>query len=261
MKKNNATLSVYIPTYNRKDRLFELLNSIAAIKTTTGNISFEVVVCDNASTDGTQNLAHQAVSNNIIDTYIRRRINEGADSNILDCFKFTTGDFVWVLCDDDIPRPDSIANIQRVISEHGNSVNLIYVNRRCEWMDGSVQKERGSDCKEGIEKNIEKLIVSPGTDLLTASTLVLKRQVQPMTYVQDFGMGNFVSPLCMALDAISSGPAYLFAEPQLIYREGDKSGWIAEWPKIWKVNVPTLLQKFLKDHQLAENLVDWSVFQ
>jgi len=261
MKKNNPSLSIYIPTYNRKDRLFELLNALAAIKTQSASTDFEVVVCDNASSDGTPNLAHQAVSNNIVDTYIRRRINEGPDSNILDCFKFTTGDFVWVLCDDDIPQPHSIRNIQKAIADHGHEVQLIYANRRCEWMDGSVYKERGADCPEGVEHSLATLIKVPGMDLLTASTLVLKRQLQPLKYVREFGMGNSVSPLAMALDAIASGPAYLFSEPQVIYREGDKSEWISEWPKIWKVNVPTLLQQFLADHQLPDNLVDWSVFK
>ena len=48
--ENNIVLSIAIPTYNRKSELKETLDSVLK----QAQECVEVLVCDNASTDGTQ---------------------------------------------------------------------------------------------------------------------------------------------------------------------------------------------------------------
>ncbi len=217
-------------------------------------------MADNGSSDLTPSLVLEGIRTGVVDYYIRRRVNDGADINILNCFKFTSGDFFWILCDDDLPRIDSAAKIIDVINEFGNSLSLIYINRSVETMSGGLLMNRVSPCCDGLEYSISKVLQVTGFDLLTASTLVLRRQVLSGRYTNSYRIGNYIAPLTLALDAISFGPVYLFSEPQVRYREGDKSGWIAHWPKILKITIPTVLRVFMMENKIPEGDFNWKIF-
>jgi len=257
----NPKLSIYIPTFNRVNELVELLNEIIKIRNNYSNLDFEVVVVDNASTDLTSVLVLEALKNGVVDVYVRRKVNRGADVNILDCFKFTSGDFVWTLCDDDLPMLDSVERILQVINACGDDVSLIYLNKSIELMTAEIIVERVSSCEEGVERSLANLLRVPGLELLGASSLVYRRQLRGGLYVNSFGFGNLVAPLCLSLDAISSGPAYLFSQPLVRYREGDKSAWVSRWPEILKVTVPGILKLFMLNNNIAESEVDWSIYE
>lgn len=254
-------LSIYIPTYNRVDRLAELLRELASIRDAYSELPFEVVVSDNGSTDRTYDLVRVGIDQGIVDLYARKRTNLKADANMLDAFRLTKGEFVWILCDDDIPTQNSVRNVLEVIRTYRESISLIYLNRSIEKMDGHIIKARVSDCSQGIAKSLNDIMRSPGVDLLTASTLVLRRQHQMGYYSNLFGSGYLVSPLTLALDALTLGPAYLFAEPQVRYREGDKSEWIGNWPAIWKENVPKVFHTFMTDLKVDMNSMNWEQFR
>jgi glycosyltransferase involved in cell wall biosynthesis len=257
---SSELLSIYIPTYNRAAHLRDLLVDLAGIRAKNPSAQLEIVVADNASTDQTFELMQVAQREQVVDLYVRRSKNMRADTNMLDCFRLTRGNFVWILCDDDLPMPSAVDNIRRVMREHGDSISMIYLNRSWEGMHGEVFRSPVSVCATGVERSVPAILSSPGVDLLTASTLVLKRPVCHGPYANQFGLGRFISPLTLALDALSRGPAYLFSDPQVRYRDGDKSEWGAEWPTIWKENVPTLLRQFVNDHHIEPSVIQWDQF-
>ncbi len=75
---DRALLSICIPTYNRKERLWELLMLIRKYNVE----KIPILVFDNASTDGTQEkVKHLADSGEII--YFRNKENLGHDGNFL----------------------------------------------------------------------------------------------------------------------------------------------------------------------------------
>lgn len=254
-------LSIYIPTFNRADRLAELLYELGSIRASSTHLSFEVVVSDNGSTDHTYDLARAGIDQGIVDLYARKRTNLKADANMLDSFRLTRGEFVWILCDDDIPATNAVSNILEVIRTYRETISLIYLNRSIEKMDGQPIKARVSECAQGITHSLNDIMRSPGVDLLTASTLVLRRQHQVGYYANLYGTGFSVSPLTLALDALTLGPAYLFAEPQVRYREGDKSEWIGNWPAIWKENVPKVFHTFMSDLKVDMSSMNWEQFR
>ncbi|MFN4894741.1 MAG: glycosyltransferase family 2 protein [Pseudomonadota bacterium] len=253
-------LSIYIPTYNRAAPLTDLLVQLAEMRAHVPSGQLEIVVADNASTDQTYDLMQVALREQIVDLYVRRAKNMRADTNMLDCFRLTRGSFVWILCDDDLPMPSAFKNIRQVMQEHGNSISMIYLNRSWEGMHGEVFRSPVSVCATGVERSVTSILSSPGVDLLTASTLVLKRPVCHGQYASQFGLGRFISPLTLALDALCRGPAYLFSEPQVRYRDGDKSEWGSEWPNIWKENVPALLRQFVTDNHIEPSVIQWEMF-
>lgn len=94
----NPLLSVIIPTYNRKDMLKEALDSV--LQQDYDNM--QIIVSDNASTDGTDDLMeeYKSLHDNII--YIRREKNLGPKINGYKAYEdYAQGKYIFFLCDDD----------------------------------------------------------------------------------------------------------------------------------------------------------------
>jgi glycosyltransferase involved in cell wall biosynthesis len=73
----------------------------------------ELLVSDNASSDGTQALVTAYQSRGAAIGYIRNETNVGADRNILNCYEHASGRYVWILSDDDLIEPGTV---KRVVS-------------------------------------------------------------------------------------------------------------------------------------------------
>lgn len=87
-EKNDVILSICIGTYNRKNLLMELINTILEYD----GYDIEVIVCDNASTDGTWE-AIKDISDARVKTY-RNEQNYGAMYNWLRSLLYGTGKYV-----------------------------------------------------------------------------------------------------------------------------------------------------------------------
>jgi glycosyltransferase involved in cell wall biosynthesis len=249
--------SIFIPTYNRVNTLLELLNKIHTLRQKNPEISIEVIVADNASSDKTFEMMQIAANNNFIDIYIRRSINMGPDFNMLDCFNYSHSDFVWILCDDDLPTEDSFLNIFNCINSYGHAISLIYLNGSTELMTGEIMSERLVEYKEGIESSKVDILKNVGIELLRASTLVFRKTNSKGFYSKQLGLGKFIAPLTLALDAIENSNIYIFNQPQVRYREGDKSSWVANWPVILRENIPEALSIFCKRNGIDINQYNW----
>ena len=90
-------ISVGIPTYNRRDKLKKAIDSI--LSQDYDNI--EIIVSDNASTDGTEELMRQYEPDSRI-IYIRNKENLGPVANGKQVHLKATGEYCMILCDDDI---------------------------------------------------------------------------------------------------------------------------------------------------------------
>ncbi|MBQ8434534.1 MAG: glycosyltransferase family 2 protein, partial [Oscillospiraceae bacterium] len=115
----NKKLSVCIPTYNRSKLLKLTLDSVLA----QINDEVELIVCDNASSDNTQELMNEYVSKYNI-SYYRSDKNRGMDYNFLQCLKNATGEYIQLLSDDDVLLPGAIEKLLNLISKY----KPIYIN-------------------------------------------------------------------------------------------------------------------------------------
>lgn len=90
-------LSICIPTYKRSACLAELLDSIL-----TQNLAeIEVVISDDASPDDTETVARSYADRFARFTYIRQPENIGLDRNFLAVGAAATGEYIWLMGDDD----------------------------------------------------------------------------------------------------------------------------------------------------------------
>jgi glycosyltransferase involved in cell wall biosynthesis len=117
--------SICVPTYNRASHLRNCLHSIIQSQEEAG---FEVEVCvsNNGSTDDTDAVVRDASSRLNI-RYNRNPTNLGIPRNFLKVVSMASGDFAWLLGDDDLVMPHTVTQLQRLINDHPG-VDFFYVN-------------------------------------------------------------------------------------------------------------------------------------
>lgn len=94
-------VSIGLPVYNGENYLASTLNSLLA--QTYGD--FEVVVCDNASTDGTQDICREFAARDRRVRYFRNPHNIGAAPNHNRCFELSRGEYFKWSAHDDLCAP------------------------------------------------------------------------------------------------------------------------------------------------------------
>lgn len=99
------TVTIAIPTYNREHELKVLLDEILIQAQEVPSASFNVLVSDNASTDGTERMVEsmrQRFAEFSIElVYVRNNSNLGFSRNVINAIENSSGEFVLIMGDDD----------------------------------------------------------------------------------------------------------------------------------------------------------------
>jgi len=121
---NRPVISIVISTFNRSGWLEVNLANLQNLISKFGD-KIEVIVCDNHSTDQTQDVLARFLSNEKIKSY-RNSANVGMLGNLSESVALADGDYIWLIGDDDLIREGAIEKILEVIKFH--SPELIYLN-------------------------------------------------------------------------------------------------------------------------------------
>jgi len=122
MPTESPLLTIAVPTYNRVSSLEILLRHLAPQIEDAPEI--ELIVCDNASTDGTPQLVERLAATKVVDRYLRSEANLGMDGNFLRCFENARGKYLWLVGDDDIVVPGALARVMEILRE--SSPDLLF---------------------------------------------------------------------------------------------------------------------------------------
>ena len=115
---NNIKLSIAIPTYNGAKHIREALDSIIS-QLNDINEKIEILVSDNASSDGTEEIIKQYMKKySSIISYYKNDKNVGFDKNIDLLFKRAKGEYVWPLSDDDTLKRKSLLNFFNKLNKY-----------------------------------------------------------------------------------------------------------------------------------------------
>jgi glycosyltransferase involved in cell wall biosynthesis len=110
-------LSVTIPTYNRARYLAELLETLLPQLAGVPADVAELVISDNASEDDTAAMIAGFQARGLPCRYVRNEVNRGSDANFLQCLNLARGQYAWVLGDDDLLMPNTIASLLSLLAE------------------------------------------------------------------------------------------------------------------------------------------------
>lgn len=111
-------VSIGIPTYNRSRTLALALDS--AVSQTHREL--EILISDNASSDGTENLCRAAAERDPRVRYMRQPRNLGPTANFNALFAACAGEYVLMLADDDWLDPEYVARCLEVLRADPNAV-------------------------------------------------------------------------------------------------------------------------------------------
>lgn len=111
MAEKKPRVSIGLPLYNAERFLEQALNAILAQTYT----DFELVICDNASTDRTQEICQRYAANDPRIKYFRNPVNIGVSRNFNRVFELSQGEYFKWCAHDDLPRPELVERCVAVL--------------------------------------------------------------------------------------------------------------------------------------------------
>lgn len=123
--RSTLKLSICIPTFNRAALLRETLLSLLPQM----QEEMEIVVSDNASTDGTDAMIAGLMVQYPCIAYHRWPQNMGADRNYLRAVEAARGEYCWLFGSDDLVEPGTVTQVFNLLNDHCD----IYLFNRMEW--------------------------------------------------------------------------------------------------------------------------------
>ncbi|MFC1756101.1 glycosyltransferase family 2 protein [Patescibacteria group bacterium] len=122
---NIKKLSIVIPVYNEKNTLVELVEKVKAVD--LGEIKKEIVLVDDASTDGTQEILSKLKESDSSLKIFFKEENSGKGATLREGFKHTTGEYVIVQDADLEYEPKDYVKLLRALEEE--DVDVVYGSR------------------------------------------------------------------------------------------------------------------------------------
>src|SRR6478672_4549648 len=211
-------VSVCIPTYNRAEFLAYAVNSVLAQTYT----DFELIICDDGSTDQTPELVHQWQDPRI--RYIQHPTNIGRSQNMQSGFKAASGTYFIKFDDDDALTPKFLEKTVLVLDSNP-SVDFVCTNH---WIINSQHERVESATKENAAKwGKDKLNSGIISDLVTetfqyqslqvGSTLFRRECLAAVNYMRPEADGCEDFDLLVRL-AIAGKQGYFLPELLMEYR-------------------------------------------
>lgn len=210
-------ITVVIPTYNRP---VSLKNTVSLIMR-QWSPEIEVIVSDNQSSNPALEVLLPFFASEIESgklQIVRNTVNIGADANIVRAIEIASGNYVWVLSDDDPPASTALHSILSLINSNPNAV-LFNFSTKLFSRDSQVEGV-------GLVEFVDKLDSFSNLLLISASVykIELLRKFQHKTYTM---LNSHCQNLASALQALQDGASFIFSD-LLIVGWGDQGNtWIA----------------------------------
>lgn len=223
-------LSITIPTYNRRPFLQQTLEVLLPLIAE----DVEVLICDNCSTDDTWAYL------NSLDAHIRlvrQESNVGPDRNMMSCLEHARGQYVWMLCDDDLPCEGTINQIRRAIAQFNRPPMLFLASK---WCNDPLTERNAVVCGSHwavLDRNsfLERI----GFWFTVASSIVVRRDAVDQSFVNCW-IGSSLVPAAITLSTVGVHNRVAVPDgPLVICRGGNSGGYGAL--KVFTANVHSLL--------------------
>jgi glycosyltransferase involved in cell wall biosynthesis len=123
-------VSIGVPVYNGEAFLEEALASIRAQTFS----DYELILSDNASTDGTRAICERHAARDPRIQYVRNAVNIGGDRNYYRCFELSGGEYFMTVAYDDRLDPRYVHETIRFLDAHPD---VVLCHSRSHEIDGS----------------------------------------------------------------------------------------------------------------------------
>jgi glycosyltransferase involved in cell wall biosynthesis len=243
-------LSICIATYNRGRFIGETLDSILDQMTS----DVELVIVDGASSDNTPELMEQYQQRYPQIRYIREPTNSGIDQDYDKVVGYATGEFCWLMTDDDLLRPGALA---RVLLELKKDRDVVIVNAEVRNADFSKilatrQLDIPQDRSYG-KGDLERLYSECLNYLSFIGGVVIRRS---KWLARD--RVSYYGTLFVHVGVIFQNPpienVYVISEPLILIRYGNAM-WTSRGFEIWAFKWPEFVWSFTSFSDTAKRRV------
>jgi glycosyltransferase involved in cell wall biosynthesis len=132
---SSPRISIGVPVYNGEKFLAETLNSLLSQTVE----DFELIISDNASTDGTAEICRSYAARDRRVRYIRNETNIGACANCNSVFRRAVGEFFKLNMADDVSHPQLLARCLEVMDASPEVVltygKARFIDNEGRWLD------------------------------------------------------------------------------------------------------------------------------
>lgn len=196
-------LTIYIPTFNRVERLkYVLLRLINEIDSQCLNHLVKIKVFNNCSTDETK-IFINAIARPYLFVHHRGE-NIGARANVYDAVNHCDTEFLWILGDDDLPMPGLLTLVAKFIKERKPSLLYLPAIWNADMLTNSLNN--ASHDLKFREFNSGDFIKLIGVKITFISSFILNFEnyksitsfeKQTCLFDTDFGHLSFYAPLIL----------------------------------------------------------------
>ena len=207
-------LSITIPTFNRRTRLAKTL----AVVVPQLSAEVEILVWDNCSTDDTV----EYVSNLLGPSQVRRQeTNVGLDRNFLTCLERFNGEYVWLLCDDDLLCSNAVAEVLGAIERFGHPP-VVYVKIKGSDLEVSDYTSNPvATSWKAFDQN--GLLNEMGYFFTFGSSMIIRRDRIDVDFVRKY-IGTAILPAAALLAAAAVDEQSIISDQPLLYARGGNAG-------------------------------------
>lgn len=145
MKMTAPLLTIAIPTFNRASYLDVCLEHISRQMSDNGNL-MEILVSNNCSTDNTKEVVEKYIGIGVPITYVENCENIGAERNVIQCYKLSSGKYVYIIGDDDLLLDGSLKKILQVLT--ADEYGMLFLNSY--GFTDDYLAERPGKCGSGV---------------------------------------------------------------------------------------------------------------
>lgn len=221
VQPSRITLSICIGTFNRAGFIGETIESIIA----QAPSDCEIVVSDNASTDGTEELVLKYARSCDRLRYVKQETNVGLDRNFDRAVELARGEYCWLLSDDDLLKPGAIAAVLEVLRQ---DYVLVLING--DHWDLGLSKVLAPNFF-GIDSDrvygageLDRLFEDIGKCSICISCYVIKRAVWIAREKKKY-YGSMFIHVAVAFQERLPGRALTMAHPMIKFRWGNENEW------------------------------------
>jgi len=243
-------LSVCIATYNRCKFIGETLDSILSQIPP----EVELVVVDGASPDNTPEVMASYVLTYPAIRYYRESENSGIDADYDKAVGYATGQYCWLMTDDDLLKPGAI---NRVLAELDGLRDLVVVNaetRIADLTEVLVPRQLVVDGDRSYIKDGSESFFSECTNYLSfIGGVVIRREFWLERDRKSF-YGSLFVHVGVIFQQPRIGNVYVIADPQIVVRYGNAM-WTSRGFEIWSFKWQGLVWSFAGFTDMAKRRV------
>jgi abequosyltransferase len=240
MKCNEPTkLSICIATFNRGQFIGETLDSIL----TQVVKGVEIVVVDGASPDDTSEvMARYAAAHKEI-RYFRESFNSGVDVDFDKAVGYATGEFCWLMSDDDLLKAGAIV---KVLDALNGDRDLVIVNsevRNVDLTEVLETRRLAYDTVKTYRAEDREALFEETASYLSFIGCVVIRRLRWLTRDRSSYYGSLFIHVGVIFQSPPISDVQVIAEPLITIRYGNAM-WTSRSFEVWMFKWPQLVWSF-----------------